>query len=128
MIRRPPRSTRTDTRFPYTTLFRSAIAPNPLDRDDPRHPRFDRRYAKISAAKLPDTECLKDTVERVLPFWNESIAPAMRAGRRVLIAAHGNRLRAIIKHLDGISDDDIVHLNITTGQPVRKSTRLNSIY
>src|SRR3546814_3880706 len=89
-----------------------AIAPNPLDRDDPRHPRFDRRYAKISADKLPDTECLKDTVERVLPFWNESIAPAMRAGRRVLIAAHGNSLRALIKHLDGISEDDIVHLNI----------------
>src|SRR3546814_13748419 len=111
MIRRPPRSTRTDTRFPYTTLFRSAIAPNPLDRDDPLHPRFDRRYAKISADKLPDTECLKDTVERVLPFWNESIAPAMRAGRRVLIAAHGNSLRALIKHLDGID---------------RKSTRLNS--
>src|SRR3546814_11263039 len=83
-----------------------------------RHPRFDRRYAKISADKLPDTECLKDTVERVLPFWNESIAPAMRAGRRVLIAAHGNSLRALIKHLDGISDDDIVHLNIPTGQPL----------
>src|SRR3546814_7912596 len=74
-----------------------------------RHPRFDRRYAKISADKLPDTECLKDTVERVLPFWNESIAPAMRAGRRVLIAAHGNSLRALIKHLDGISDRSEEH-------------------
>jgi len=95
-----------------------AIAPDPLDADDPRHPRFDRRYAKIGADKLPATECLKDTVARVLPFWNESIAPAIRAGRRVLVSAHGNSLRALIKHLDGISDDDIVHLNIPTGQPL----------
>src|SRR5690606_41230683 len=64
------------------------------------------------------TECLKDTVERVLPFWNESIAPAIRSGRRVLISAHGNSLRALIKHLDNVSDDDIVHLNIPTGQPL----------
>jgi 2,3-bisphosphoglycerate-dependent phosphoglycerate mutase len=95
-----------------------AIAPNPLEQDDPRHPRFDRRYAKIGADKLPATECLADTVKRVLPFWNESIAPAMRAGRRVLVSAHGNSLRALIKHLDGISDEDIVHLNIPTGQPL----------
>lgn len=95
-----------------------AIAPDPLEADDPRHPRFDRRYAKIGADKLPATECLKDTVARVLPFWNESIAPAIRAGRRVLVSAHGNSLRALIKHLDGISDDDIVHLNIPTGQPL----------
>ncbi len=95
-----------------------AIAPDPLDADDPRHPRFDRRYAKVGADKLPATECLKDTVARVLPFWNESIAPAIRAGRRVLVSAHGNSLRALIKHLDGISDDDIVHLNIPTGQPL----------
>ncbi|NYT45213.1 2,3-diphosphoglycerate-dependent phosphoglycerate mutase [Alcaligenaceae bacterium] len=95
-----------------------ATAPNPLDNDDPRHPRFDRRYAKIAADKLPATECLKDTVERVLPFWNDSIAPAIRAGRRVLVAAHGNSLRALIKHLDGISEEDIVHLNIPTGQPL----------
>lgn len=95
-----------------------AIAPNPLEPDDPRHPRFDRRYAKIAADKLPSTECLQDTVARVLPFWNESIAPAIRAGRRVLVAAHGNSLRALIKHLDGISDDEIVHLNIPTGQPL----------
>lgn len=95
-----------------------AIAPNPVPLDDERHPRFDRRYAKIAADKLPATECLKDTVERVLPFWNESIAPALRAGRRLLVAAHGNSLRALIKHLDGISDDDIVHLNIPTGQPL----------
>ncbi|TCT11235.1 2,3-diphosphoglycerate-dependent phosphoglycerate mutase [Paralcaligenes ureilyticus] len=95
-----------------------AIAPDPLAHDDPRHPRFDRRYAKIAADKLPDTECLKDTVERVIPFWNESIAPAIRAGRRVLVSAHGNSLRALVKHLDGVSDDDIVHMNIPTGQPL----------
>ena len=95
-----------------------AIAPNPLELDDPRHPRFDSRYAKVPADQLPATECLKDTVERVLPIWNESIAPAIRAGRNLLIAAHGNSLRALIKHLDGISDDDIVALNIPTGQPL----------
>jgi 2,3-bisphosphoglycerate-dependent phosphoglycerate mutase len=86
--------------------------------DDARHPRFDRRYAKIAADKLPATECLKDTSERVLPFWNDSIAPAIRAGRRVLISAHGNSLRALIKHLDGVSEEDIVHLNVPTGQPL----------
>ncbi len=95
-----------------------AIAPEPLALDDPRHPRFDERYAKVAADKLPATECLKDTVARVVPFWNESIAPALRSGRRVLVAAHGNSLRALIKHLDGISDDDIVGLNIPTGQPL----------
>ncbi|AMG44535.1 2,3-diphosphoglycerate-dependent phosphoglycerate mutase [Achromobacter ruhlandii] len=95
-----------------------AIAPEPLSLDDERHPRFDGRYAKIPADQLPATECLKDTVARVLPFWNESIAPAIRAGRKVLIAAHGNSLRALIKHLDNVSDDDIVNLNIPTGQPL----------
>ena len=95
-----------------------AIAPEPLALDDERHPRFDSRYAKIPADQLPATECLKDTVARVLPFWNESIAPAIRAGRRVLVAAHGNSPRALIKHLDNISDDDIVGLNIPTGQPL----------
>jgi 2,3-bisphosphoglycerate-dependent phosphoglycerate mutase len=95
-----------------------AIAPEPLEYDDPRHPRFDHRYTKVAADKLPATECLKDTVERVLPFWSDSIAPAIRAGRRVMIAAHGNSLRALIKHLDGVSDDDIVHMNIPTGQPL----------
>lgn len=94
------------------------IAPEPLALDDERHPRFDSRYAKIPADQLPATECLKDTVARVLPFWNESIAPAIRAGRKVLIAAHGNSLRALIKHLDNVSDDDIVNLNIPTGQPL----------
>ncbi|PJM70701.1 2,3-diphosphoglycerate-dependent phosphoglycerate mutase [Achromobacter ruhlandii] len=95
-----------------------AIAPEPLSLDDERHPRFDSRYAKIPADQLPATECLKDTVARVLPFWNESIAPAIRAGRKVLIAAQGNSLRALIKHLDNVSDDDIVNLNIPTGQPL----------
>lgn len=95
-----------------------AIAPEPLSLDDERHPRFDSRYAKIPADQLPATECLKDTVARVLPFWNESIAPAIRAGRKVLIAAHGNSLRALIKHLDNVSDDDIVNLSIPTGQPL----------
>ena len=95
-----------------------AIAPEPLSLDDERHPRFDSRYAKIPADQLPATECLNDTVARVLPFWNESIAPAIRAGRKVLIAAHGNSLRALIKHLDNVSDDDIVNLNIPTGQPL----------
>lgn len=95
-----------------------AIAPDPLALDDERHPRFDDRYAKIPADQLPATECLQDTVARVLPFWNESIAPAIRAGRRVLVAAHGNSLRALIKHLDNISDDDIVGVNIPTGQPL----------
>ncbi|MVW79329.1 2,3-diphosphoglycerate-dependent phosphoglycerate mutase [Bordetella sp. 02P26C-1] len=95
-----------------------AIAPDPLALDDERHPRFDKRYAKIPADQLPATECLQDTVARVLPFWNDSIAPAIRAGRRVLVAAHGNSLRALIKHLDNISDDDIVGLNIPTGQPL----------
>jgi 2,3-bisphosphoglycerate-dependent phosphoglycerate mutase len=95
-----------------------AIAPEPLSLDDARHPRFDSRYAKLTAAQLPATECLQDTVQRVLPFWNASIAPAMRAGRKVLVVAHGNSLRALIKHLDGISAEDIVNLNIPTGQPL----------
>ncbi|WP_368644449.1 2,3-diphosphoglycerate-dependent phosphoglycerate mutase [Castellaniella ginsengisoli] len=95
-----------------------AIAPDPLAEDDPRHPRFDARYLRVPAAELPATECLRDTVDRVVPFWNESIAPAIRSGRRVLVSAHGNSLRALIKHLDGISDDDIIGLNIPTGQPL----------
>ncbi|MGA0582374.1 MAG: 2,3-diphosphoglycerate-dependent phosphoglycerate mutase [Castellaniella sp.] len=95
-----------------------AIAPEPLAEDDPRHPRFDNRYRRVPASELPATECLRDTVDRVVPFWNESIAPAIRSGRRVLVSAHGNSLRALIKHLDGISDEDIVGLNIPTGQPL----------
>lgn len=94
------------------------IAPEPLAEDDPRHPRFDARYRRVPASELPATECLRDTVDRVVPFWNESIAPAIRSGRRVLVSAHGNSLRALIKHLDGISDEDIIGLNIPTGQPL----------
>jgi 2,3-bisphosphoglycerate-dependent phosphoglycerate mutase len=95
-----------------------AIAPDALSNDDPRHPRFDPRYARVPAGELPATECLKDTVARVLPFWNDSIAPAIRAGRKVLVAAHGNSLRALIKYLDNMSEEDIVGLNIPTGQPL----------
>jgi 2,3-bisphosphoglycerate-dependent phosphoglycerate mutase len=95
-----------------------AIAPNPLALDDARHPRFDARYAFLDAADLPATECLKDTVARVLPYWESTIAPSIRAGKRVLIAAHGNSLRALIKYLDGVGDDEIVNLNIPTAQPL----------
>lgn len=95
-----------------------AIAPEPLSADDPRHPRFDPRYAGIKATKLPATECLQDTVARVLPYWNKRIAPSILDGKRVIIAAHGNSLRALIKSLDNMSDDDIVHLNIPTARPL----------
>jgi 2,3-bisphosphoglycerate-dependent phosphoglycerate mutase len=95
-----------------------ATLPPPLDRDDPRFPGHDRRYAHLSADELPQTECLKDTVERFLPYWKETIAPDVSRGQRVLIAAHGNSLRALVKYLDGVSDDDIVALNIPTGVPL----------
>lgn len=95
-----------------------AIAPNPLEADDPRHPRFDKRYASLAPNELPATECLKDTVARVLPYWEEVIAPTIRSGKKVVIAAHGNSLRALIKYLDGMSDDEIVHLNIPTARPL----------
>jgi 2,3-bisphosphoglycerate-dependent phosphoglycerate mutase len=95
-----------------------AIAPNPLGDDDRRHPRFDPRYAGIDRQLLPATECLKDTVARVLPFWNERIAPAVKSGQRVLIAAHGNSLRALVKYLDQVGEDEIVGLNIPTAQPL----------
>ncbi|MEO8203332.1 MAG: 2,3-diphosphoglycerate-dependent phosphoglycerate mutase [Betaproteobacteria bacterium] len=92
--------------------------PPPLDKADPRWPGSDPRYAGLDPAEIPFSECLKDTVERVLPFWNGSIAPAVRAGRRVIVAAHGNSLRALVKYLDGVSDTDIVGLNIPTGVPL----------
>ncbi|MFA5520711.1 MAG: 2,3-diphosphoglycerate-dependent phosphoglycerate mutase [Castellaniella sp.] len=94
------------------------IPPEPVDLDDPRHPRFDARYARLKPEELPAGECLKDTVERVLPFWKDSIAPAIRAGRRVLVTAHGNSLRALVKILTDASEEDIVKVNIPTGQPL----------
>ncbi|MGQ0553349.1 MAG: 2,3-diphosphoglycerate-dependent phosphoglycerate mutase [Planctomycetota bacterium] len=94
------------------------IRPPALERSDPLFPGHDRRYAALAPSELPTTECLKDTVARFLPYWNDVIAPAVRSGQRVLIAAHGNSLRALVKHLDGISDADIVELNIPTGVPL----------
>ncbi len=94
------------------------VPPPPMDLDDERHPRFDRRYARVDPARLPSTESLKDTLERVEPVWEQVIAPRIRAGERVLIAAHGNSLRALVKMLSGISDDEITGLNIPTGVPL----------
>jgi 2,3-bisphosphoglycerate-dependent phosphoglycerate mutase len=94
------------------------VPPPQLSPDDPRHPGRDPRYARLNPKDLPLTECLKDTVERFLPFWHDTIAPAITTGERVLIAAHGNSLRALVKYLDGISDSDIVGLNIPTGIPL----------
>jgi len=94
------------------------IPPPPLPQSDPGHPRFDRRYAGVPAGELPSAESLKDTLARVLPFWNARIAPELLAGRNVLVAAHGNSLRALVKMLDGMSDADIVELNIPTGVPL----------
>ena len=95
-----------------------AIAPDPLPADDPRSARNDPRYRHLKPEEIPATECLQDTVARVVPFWNDSIAPALQRGRRVLVAAHGNSLRALIKHLDRLSDEAIVGLNIPTAQPL----------
>ena len=98
---------------------RSYDTPPPaLDPADPRCERNDVRYAGLQEGEVPLTECLKDTVARVLPFWENSIAPSIPAGQRVLIVAHGNSIRALIKHLDGISNDDIVGLEIPNGVPV----------
>lgn len=94
------------------------LPPPGLEPDDSRHPRHDRRYADLSPAELPATECLKDTVARFVPYWEQIIAPAVRSGQRVLIVAHGNSLRALVKYLDGISDADIIGLNIPTGLPL----------
>jgi 2,3-bisphosphoglycerate-dependent phosphoglycerate mutase len=94
------------------------IPPPPLPPTDPAHPRFDRRYAGVPAGELPSCESLKDTLARVLPFWNARIAPELRAGRNVLVAAHGNSLRALVKMLDEMSDSAIVELNIPTGVPL----------
>ncbi len=94
------------------------IPPPALDKSDKRWPGHDRRYAGLDASDIPTTECLKDTVERVVPYWEQEIAPKIKAGQRVLIAAHGNSLRALVKHLDGIGDDEIVGVNIPTGMPL----------
>lgn len=94
------------------------VRPPPLERDSPYWPGRDPRYRRLSPAELPASECLKDTVERFLPYWESDIAPALRKGERVLVAAHGNSLRALVKHLEGISDEDIVELNIPTGVPL----------
>ena len=95
-----------------------AIAPNPLSLDDERHPRFDARYAALKPEELPRTECLKDTVARVIPIWNDEIAPDIKAGKKVLITAHGNSIRALIKYLEDMSEEEILKLNIPTGQPL----------
>jgi len=94
------------------------VPPPPLARDDPRLPRGDPRYAGLPASELPLTECLKDTVARFVPYWNEIIAPEVRMGRRVIIVAHGNSLRALVKYLDEVSEREIVDLNIPTGIPL----------
>ncbi len=92
--------------------------PPPLEATDPRGQRQDPRYAALQPDQVPLTECLKDTVARVMPWWNEVLAPALRSGQRVLVAAHGNSMRALVKYLDGISDDDIVGVNIPNGIPL----------
>ncbi len=92
--------------------------PPPLALDDERHPRHDIRYADLPPELLPATECLQDVVERMMPYWYDAIVPDLRQGRAVIVAAHGNSLRALVKHLDGISDDDIPALNIPTGIPL----------
>jgi len=92
--------------------------PPPLTYEDPRHPSHDRRYADLKRSELPLTESLKDTVARFLPYWGDVIAPEMKAGKRVLIVAHGNSLRALVKYLENIPDDKIVDLNIPTGIPL----------
>ncbi len=94
------------------------IPPPPLALEDPRHPRFDARYAGVAAAELPATESLKDTLARVLPFWHSRIAPELRRGRNVMVVAHGNSLRAMVKMLDAVSDAEITELNIPTGVPL----------
>jgi 2,3-bisphosphoglycerate-dependent phosphoglycerate mutase len=94
------------------------IPPPPLTPEDPRHPRFDTRYAAVPPQDLPATESLKDTLARVLPFWHARIAPELRSGRNVLVVAHGNSLRAVVKMLDQVSDEQITELNIPTGVPL----------
>jgi 2,3-bisphosphoglycerate-dependent phosphoglycerate mutase len=94
------------------------VPPPPLEWDDDRHPRFDRRYAALTPEQLPATESLKLTLERVLPYWHSTLAPEIQAGKRVLLVAHGNSIRALVKYLDNISDAEITELNIPTGLPL----------
>lgn len=94
------------------------IPPPPLPNDDQRHPRFDPRYATIDPAELPATESLKDTLARVLPYWQQRVAPELKKGKNILVVAHGNSLRAMVKMLDGMSDADIIEFNIPTGVPI----------
>ena len=94
------------------------IAPMALEKTDPRYPGFDVRYKELKPKELPLTECLKDTVARFLPFWHKTIAPAVKSDKRVIIAAHGNSLRALVMYLDNISEEKIVNLNIPTGLPL----------
>lgn len=103
-----------------TNIWRRSydVPPPPLDAHDATNPANDRRYRSLTSAERPVTECLKDTVARFLPYWHEHIAPAVRSGQRVIIAAHGNSLRALVKYLDRMSDEDIVALNIPTGVPL----------
>lgn len=95
-----------------------ATPPPALDADDPTHPRFERRYGHISQGDLPSSESLKSTLERVLPYWHDTVAPVLARGETTMIAAHGNSLRALVKYLDGISEEDILELNIPTGLPL----------
>jgi 2,3-bisphosphoglycerate-dependent phosphoglycerate mutase len=92
--------------------------PPPLELDDERHPRFDRRYASLTGEELPRTESLKETVARMVPYWQKTISPTVKAGLRVVIAAHGNSIRALVKYLDNVSEADITELNIPTGIPL----------
>ncbi|MCZ2127159.1 MAG: 2,3-diphosphoglycerate-dependent phosphoglycerate mutase [Anaerolineales bacterium] len=94
------------------------VPPPPLDWDDERHPRFERRYAALTPDQLPATESLKITLERVLPFWKSTLAPQIQSGKRLLVVAHGNSIRALVKYLDDISESEIVELNIPTGLPL----------
>ena len=93
------------------------VPPPPLDLDDERHPRHDTRYAHVAPDELPASECLKDVVERMLPYWHDVVVPELLDGRRVLVSAHGNSLRALVKHLKQIADDEIPNLEIPTGVP-----------
>ncbi len=95
-----------------------AIGPEPLELDDERHPRFDSRYADIPAKELPAAECLKDTIERVKPLWEEEIVPTIKEGKQILITAHGNSIRALINLFDELTEEEIVNLNVPTGQPL----------